>query len=779
MGEQLNRELSEIANPFDFANPVSKRDLFIGRDQERQDIRYYLDLARNAERSINLALLGERAAGKTSLLNIVELEASDRGLIPVRIDLNESDVESQLTFWFKLFDAIMNRVVEEPRENGTGFVFSGVGGKTYLTYLAMASNYQIPDDLTFCPFRFPVFFAHAMAARNLQSPVSDQIIKRDLTTIASEVSRPILLLIDECNVLSSHRALLEMVRNTFMNLPGYMLVFTGTPSLFPLMDEVFSPIVRQFKRIEVAPFTTVYDTCLAVKEPLNKIGQSSLYGFPPENIMRALKANPKLRLGGELQDLHDLTGGKPYEIQLVCHFMFKRVQLGDDEMMRLSYEVIEDVLRELRQSHDTDARPVISAVKSLNEIELKHLGILLMSAGKIPVTQVIQAAYITGKIDSSIEELTNAFRRFVELGILSNERDTTIFLGDDFDRIVCKYAARQRKVSLFFEYRPFEYLFPQWISSSVAYPEASRGDVKLSKRDFTPVLFAHEDCDLDSLWNSFGEDRSVAEIVKAAPKLLEEIYNYYRYVDDDDDDENVVRSFSLWYVKIYGQSIDFSCWFRHESPQDSKDSIDGVRYALKQVEDRCTTIGMSLEVEVREFIGGFPLEELTQQLINFGAKPHLKICSRFHASRMYHCYMVKRDRVTALRDAKYLVHCISVIDDDQANNTGYILLANGMPQVASEVLELVLSRLPDHSLATYNLGLARIMLGQYAEARNLLNLVKRMELEQCSSDIGVLLFPVLHQDGRIEVEERWAENGDSISLCDAATISLKLIETLT
>ncbi len=74
-------------NPYDFANPVTDKNLFSGRKKQQEEIRYYLQQAAEAPRPINLALLGNRAAGKTSLLNMIALEAKERDFCVVRIDL--------------------------------------------------------------------------------------------------------------------------------------------------------------------------------------------------------------------------------------------------------------------------------------------------------------------------------------------------------------------------------------------------------------------------------------------------------------------------------------------------------------------------------------------------------------------------------------------------------------------------------------------------------------------------------------------------------------------
>jgi AAA+ ATPase superfamily predicted ATPase len=91
-------DFSKMHNPFDFANPVNDPKLFAGRKSELEDIEYYLNHAKTAPRAINLALIGDRASGKTSLLNMIEGGARQRVFLPVRIDLDESDVETQLVF---------------------------------------------------------------------------------------------------------------------------------------------------------------------------------------------------------------------------------------------------------------------------------------------------------------------------------------------------------------------------------------------------------------------------------------------------------------------------------------------------------------------------------------------------------------------------------------------------------------------------------------------------------------------------------------------------------
>lgn len=254
-------DFKNLHNPYDFANPVRDPHVFAGRNREIEEIQYYLKQAYLSSRPINFALVGERASGKTSLLNMVQFEATTMGFYVVRVDLDESDVQSQLVFFAKLFDSLFTEVCDRGG-------FSGLRGKTYDQFRDMIDAFIVPDDKTFCPFIFPIQYAKALAAGNMTVPVSDPAIRRDLNTISSEVGCPIAILFDECDVFSKSHTLLQKLRNVFMNLDGYLLVFTGTETLFPIMDDVFSPIIRQFKKILVQPFQDRTDTKDCIQRPL-------------------------------------------------------------------------------------------------------------------------------------------------------------------------------------------------------------------------------------------------------------------------------------------------------------------------------------------------------------------------------------------------------------------------------------------------------------------------------------------------------------------------------
>jgi hypothetical protein len=148
--------LRELPNPYDFGNPVGDDRSFFGRATEFADTIYYLNQARLTRRPIHLAFVGARASGKTSFLNIAELEAKRKGFCTVRINLNEGDAETDFEFFRKLFHSVLI----------AAFNCGAYGGKksrAYFSYLGLiATNEADTEEL---PLVFAFQLAQAIKAK--------------------------------------------------------------------------------------------------------------------------------------------------------------------------------------------------------------------------------------------------------------------------------------------------------------------------------------------------------------------------------------------------------------------------------------------------------------------------------------------------------------------------------------------------------------------------------------------------------------------------------------
>ncbi len=419
-------------NPFDYVNAVTDPTLFVGREKELGDIDYYLRHAEKAPRPFNLAIIGARASGKTSLLNMIAHRARAFNLCVAQLELDEGDAVSALRLFFKMLDAIINAAVEFSRADGS-HPFGGVQGLIFEKYLELVNAFLVPEPL-WRTFTFPITYAQAMSSGRHDVNISEAAFKRDLQRIGAEVQAPIVLLMDECNVLSEQRVLLEKLRNVFMNTPGYMLVLTGTEDLFPIVNDVFSPFARQFKRIEVKPFETAEET-----------GQLIERGFDSIGIELNAEAAPRLDRTVS-HEIHSASGGKPHEIQLLCHCLTRQLEDGKTANMALSVELMDEVLEELQRGVDLARYPVIGKIRALDDAKLRSLAMRPRANGCDDRSYLRHPACLKGETDLSLESIQDAVNGLVAEGILTMVGPTIRFAGDDFEKIYIKYYARKRKI---------------------------------------------------------------------------------------------------------------------------------------------------------------------------------------------------------------------------------------------------------------------------------------------------------------------------------------------
>jgi hypothetical protein len=728
-------DFSKLHNPYDFANPVADPELFVGRSAEMNEIKYYLDHASSACRPINLAIMGARASGKTSILNMIQLEAEKRGFCVVRVDLDEGDAETQLAFFCKIFDSVLTTVVD------AFGAYGGLMGKTYDTYRDMLDAYEIPEDRTFCPFIFPIQYAKAMNKGNTGAALSDTAFKRDISGIRRELDCPVAVLFDECDVLTRSRVHLEKLRNIFMNTPGFMLVFTGTPALFPLMDDVFSPIVRQFKKINLGPFDEVDETEDCIRKPLEKIGirdPSEIFDFETYR---------------DVGDIHDLSGGRPYEIQLLCHFLFRRVQEGRAERMRLTLDVLDDVLRELQTSQDVSTRPIISAIRNFDERQLSALRVLCACNSHANFDQIWFSEYVFQDEQEWTKELLQEhLRRFAKIGVVSIRNDIVSFAGDDFDRIYCKYLSRKYQVPLSINDVPYELLLAVRLDSFL------RRELKLKGLEMVQSSSAIAVGELGkvgikeiakALWDS-NEDTNPFQ---STPVAAQEVYWASMEFQDSD-------SFQLISVAIITPWITVHRRFRCQDPNgDIKCLLDDFTSILAPLADRAAAVSGDLKVEVHT-LPVVPVEVLARKVEQSGNIRIREDLFYDHLEAMVQAYTVQHDTERALLHGELAYRYNPDPQEPMlANNLGYLFLVSGNLLRSSKLLEKALGGFAESdqkALPNYNLGVLRAKEGNVEAALAKFRLaVKQIQAtSQEAKKCACLLLPkVMGEEEKLGFEE--------------------------
>jgi hypothetical protein len=716
-----------VANPYNFAHPVSQQRLFIGRDEEMQDIRYYLDQANLTLRPTNLLLIGPRASGKTSLLNMAAHEARERAYCVVRVDLDEDDASTQLAFFFKLFDSILAAACERG-------AFLGLDGKTYDSYLEMVASNSLPtdEDRAHYPFLFPFQYVRAIQAGNSSMPVSEFHYRRDLAAIRAAVNCPIILLFDECNVLSKSRVHLEKLRNLFQSLDGFMLIMAGTPNLFPVIDDVFSPMMRQFKKLQINQFSSLRETEECIRKPLETAGlaPASLFNFRRD-----------------LSDIHDLCSGKPYEIQLLCHTLFRRVQMKRADRMRLDLSVLEEVLNELASTQDLQKRPVLTAVRSLSRETLAVLNILCACDKHASLDDIWAVEYVMrGTERWAREQLEAELKILLDNSILTLQNDKLCFTGDDFDKVYCKYYAREQRIALVFS------------DSSVVEWLARRLSGALTTVGLHPLRVPSEPNQLRNLME-------VAELL-SAPDSTDDVFSesptavllLYRLMMD----HRSLTSLPIISITASWPSIDTYLLGHAQIVDGELDrQLDELTRQLAPIRDRARELGGDVSITTHR-IAIPQVHVLEDSVLRSANADRRRTVCRYHFEHMLAAYPSRSDLDDAIFHADILTRYDPVAMN--WNNLGYLRIAHREYEQAKSCLETAMARSADGeedgdvALVGYNLALVALMQDQYGEARRWLNSVTAVLDESESAQRSYhCLFCAQLIDGTVElIEDREA-----------------------
>jgi AAA ATPase domain len=416
---------NEAVNPFDFRTPVTDPARLAGRSDEVEEIKRHLNTTA-AGRPVHVALIGDRASGKTSLLNAVARFAPEYGLLPVRLDLDADVVRSPFSFFSALFDAAVTALVEHSVLDRQDPRYTAWIRQHYMK----DTDVPVGDQLLL----FGMVSSSAPAERSADPDVTPSLLHRDTAALASVAAEQgwngFVIVLDEGDLLGENEPLIQKLRNLFQVGDRCMLVAAGTKRMFEGLSEVFSPIPRQFVRIQVGRFQSISQVIDCMTKP----------------ILEARRRLPPL-LPDCVNDVMTLTRGSPYEINLVCYFMWQAIADHRQKSFALSTSVLDSVLEELIRTGRDVAVGEVEAMRALSTDDLE-IAVDILPFQRLSVEEIALARLLLGPFsDEVLQQEVKRIERDLETlelcDVIARNGDRFSMRGGSIAQIYFKYLARR------------------------------------------------------------------------------------------------------------------------------------------------------------------------------------------------------------------------------------------------------------------------------------------------------------------------------------------------
>ncbi len=305
----MYKSLREIPNPYIHDNEIRDRSLFVGRNNEQNELKNIIKDYKHTSALRNIIIIGNKSVGKSSLLAQYDNFLSAENFLTIRIDCDSRNTTNSILFFGQLFSKLLEniKIVEN--------VYSVID-KDYMKFYPIYENFSNSKDDTI---------------------LLDEILKKDFEVIINKLEKieydGIAILIDDCQLLIQNQYIIDLLQKLMIKLKKTLFILSGNKSL---EDSKFEKLLRQSNVIELKPFDKRQEIFDCIFKPIYK------YGFTNDEILKNMDTQ-------SIKTISDRSGGNPYHIQLICYHMFENFRQMRSDLIELSPKVISEIINKLKK----------------------------------------------------------------------------------------------------------------------------------------------------------------------------------------------------------------------------------------------------------------------------------------------------------------------------------------------------------------------------------------------------------------------------------------------
>lgn len=302
-----------------------------------RDIKRLLNLSKTKANSRSILINGDRGTGKTSMIQLIENEASNLNCIPVTFFLSDRYKDKTVEFFDELYSLLFKRCLRSDV-----LIDEVVAAQT-----AIARG-ELPDDPRKWVFNFVRKYLEYKRHSDRPINLLAEDISADFELMIGQLRRKeefganakLTIIIDEAQRIFDNPRILNIIRHLIQEEIGVTFILASQIIHDDsVIRQVFDRIERAFRVYELKQFASDKDVRDYLERSLKSVGWK-------EKDFRLNIQKPETLIAG----IYRLTNGKPEFINWILEKMFDRVQDGIDRKLRLNDHILIEIASHIESS---------------------------------------------------------------------------------------------------------------------------------------------------------------------------------------------------------------------------------------------------------------------------------------------------------------------------------------------------------------------------------------------------------------------------------------------